>query len=114
MNASLSPPAGLSVFLVDDHAIVRSGVRAYLAMIDDITVVGEASTGQETLDRIAVLDPSDDLPDVVLMDLLMPGMDGIEATWQLKDRWPDIEVVAVTAAAAACLTVLCQASRTSR
>jgi DNA-binding NarL/FixJ family response regulator len=96
MNASLSPPAGLTVFLVDDHAIVRSGVRAYLDMIDDITVVGEASTGQETLDRIAVLEPSDDLPDVVLMDLLMPGMDGIEATWQLKARWPDIEVVAVT------------------
>ena len=96
MNASLSPPAGLTVFLVDDHAIVRSGVRAYLDMIDDITVAGEASTGQETLDRIAVLEPSDDLPDVVLMDLLMPGMDGIEATRQLKARWPDIEVVAVT------------------
>ena len=96
MNTSPSPPAGLTVFLVDDHAIVRSGVRAYLDMIDDITVTGEASTGQETLDRIAVLEPSGDPPDVVLMDLLMPGMDGIEATRQLKIRWPDIEVVAVT------------------
>ena len=96
MNASPSPPAGLTVFLVDDHAIVRSGVRAYLDMIDDITVAAEASTGQETLDRIAVLEPSGDLPDVVLMDLLMPGMDGIEATRQLKTRWPDVEVVAVT------------------
>ena len=96
MNTSPSPPAGLTVFLVDDHAIVRSGVRAYLDMIDDITVTGEASTGQETLDRIAVLEPSGDRPDVVLMDLLMPGMDGIEATRQLKARWPDIEVVAVT------------------
>ena len=96
MNADASPPAGLTVFLVDDHAIVRSGVRAYLDMIDDITVAGEAGTGQEALDRIAVLEPAGGLPDVVLMDLLMPGMDGIEATRQLKARWPDVEVVAVT------------------
>jgi DNA-binding NarL/FixJ family response regulator len=96
MNAAASPPAGLTVFLVDDHAIVRSGVRAYLDMIDDITVAGEADTGQQALDRIAVLEPAGELPDVVLMDLLMPGMDGIEATRQLKARWPDVEVVAVT------------------
>ncbi|MGH3277820.1 MAG: response regulator [Trebonia sp.] len=96
MNADASPPAGLTVFLVDDHAIVRSGVRAYLDMIDDITVAGEAGAGQEALDRIAVLERGGDLPDVVLMDLLMPGMDGIEATRQLKARWPDVEVVAVT------------------
>jgi DNA-binding NarL/FixJ family response regulator len=95
MNAAASPPAGLTVFLVDDHAIVRSGVRAYLDMIDDITVAGEAGTGQQALDRIAVLEPAGELPDVVLMDLLMPGMDGIEATRQLKARWPDVEVVAV-------------------
>ena len=96
MNAAASPSAGLTVFLVDDHAIVRSGVRAYLDMIEDITVAGEAGTGQEALDRIAVLEPAGALPDVVLMDLLMPGMDGIEATRQLKARWPVIEVVAVT------------------
>ena len=89
-------PGGLTVFLVDDHAIVRSGVRAYLDLIDDIIVVGEASTGQEALDHIAVLEPAGGLPDVVLMDLLMPGMDGIEATRQLKARWPAVEVVAVT------------------
>ena len=96
MTAGPPPSAGLSVFLVDDHAIVRSGVRAYLDLIDDITVAGEAGNGQQALDRIAVLEPSGDLPDVVLMDLLMPGMDGIEATRQLKARWPVIEVVAVT------------------
>jgi DNA-binding NarL/FixJ family response regulator len=96
MNAGASPPAGLTVFLVDDHAIVRSGVRAYLDLIEDITVTGEAGAGQEALDRIAVLEPAGELPDVVLMDLLMPGMDGIEATRQLKARWPDVEVVAVT------------------
>ena len=96
MSADASPSAGLTVFLVDDHAIVRSGVRAYLDLIEDITVTGEAGNGQEALDRIAVLEPADALPDVVLMDLLMPGMDGIEATRQLKARWPVIEVVAVT------------------
>jgi DNA-binding NarL/FixJ family response regulator len=96
MNAGASPPAGLTVFLVDDHAIVRSGVRAYLDLIEDITVTGEAGAGREALDRIAVLEPAGELPDVVLMDLLMPGMDGIEATRQLKARWPDVEVVAVT------------------
>jgi len=90
------PPAGLTVFLVDDHAIVRSGVRAYLDLVDGITVAGEAGSGREALDRIAALEPADALPDVVLMDLLMPGMDGIEATQQIKARWPAIEVVAVT------------------
>jgi len=96
MTSTPAPPAGLTVFLVDDHAIVRSGVSAYLDMIDDITVAGEAGTGQQALDRIAALEPAGGLPDVVLMDLLMPGMDGIEATRQLKARWPVIEVVAVT------------------
>jgi DNA-binding NarL/FixJ family response regulator len=86
VTSTPAPPAGLTVFLVDDHAIVRSGVSAYLDMIDDITVAGEAGT----------LEPVSGLPDVVLMDLLMPGMDGIEATRQLKARWPVIEVVAVT------------------
>ena len=96
MTSTPAPPDGLTVFLVDDHAIVRSGVSAYLDMIDDITVAGEAGTGQQALDRIAALESAGGLPDVVLMDLLTPGMDGIEATRQLKARWPVIEVVAVT------------------
>ena len=85
----------LRVFLVDDHAIVRCGVRGYLDLVEDITVVGEAGSGPAALNRIAVLEPAD-LPDVVLMDLVLPGMDGIEATRQIKARWPSIEVVAVT------------------
>jgi DNA-binding NarL/FixJ family response regulator len=84
------------VFLADDHAIVRSGIRGYLELIGDLTLAGEAGSGQETLDRLAALEPAGMLPDVVLMDLVMPGMDGIEATRQIKTRWPDVEVVAVT------------------
>ena len=86
----------IRVFLADDHGVVRRGMRAYLDLIDDIDVVGEAANGREALDRIAVLEPTGQLPDVVLMDLLMPVMDGIEATRLLKERFPTVEVVAVT------------------
>ena len=86
----------LRVFLADDHAIVRSGIRGYLELIDDLAFAGEAAGGQEALDRLAVLEPAGMLPDVVLMDLVMPGLDGVEATRQIKARWPDVEVVAVT------------------
>jgi NarL family two-component system response regulator LiaR len=68
----------VQVLIVDDHAIVRKGVRALLAQVNDIEIVGEASDGQ------AALESADRLkPDVILMDLVMPGMDGIEATRQL-------------------------------
>ena len=86
----------LRVFLADDHAIVRSGIRGYLELTGDLTLAGEAASAQEALDRLAALEPAGMLPDVVLMDLVMPGMDGIEATRQIKKRWPGVEVVAVT------------------
>jgi DNA-binding NarL/FixJ family response regulator len=65
-------------------------------MVDDIEVVGEAATGQAALDRIAVLLPAGQGPDVVLMDLLMPGMDGVTATTRLQERHADVAVVAMT------------------
>jgi len=70
--------AVIRVLVVDDHAIVRKGIRALLAEFGDIEVVGEASDGQEAIDQAAVLNP-----DVILMDLVMPGVDGIEATRQI-------------------------------
>ncbi len=71
----------IRVLLVDDHAIVRKGIRALLAEIDDIEVVGEASDGQEAIAQADVL-----RPDVILMDLVMPGLDGIQATCQIKEQ----------------------------
>src|SRR4029079_2612985 len=84
------------VFLVDDHAVVRAGLATYLDTEPGMTVIGEAGDGAEAVNRIAVLANSDEAPDVVLMDVLMPKMDGITATAEIKKRWPLIEIVAVT------------------
>jgi DNA-binding NarL/FixJ family response regulator len=84
------------VFVVDDHAVVRRGLRAYLETVDDIEVVGEAADGQEALERIAALIAVGRPPDVVLMDLLMPGMDGVTATAAITQRHPEMDVVAMT------------------
>jgi DNA-binding NarL/FixJ family response regulator len=84
------------VFVVDDHRVVRTGLAGYLSMEPGTAVVGEAGNGQEALDRISALCAAGQPPDVVLMDLVMPVLDGIAATAEIKRRWPDIEVVAVT------------------
>jgi DNA-binding NarL/FixJ family response regulator len=86
----------IRVLVVDDHAVVRRGVVAYLEATEDLEVAGEAGTGQEALDFLGRAAAHRELPDVVLMDLQMPTMDGVTATAEIKRRWPDVEVVAVT------------------
>ena len=88
------PPVG--VFIVDDHAVVRSGLAAYLAVIDDLTVVGEAADGEQAVRRLADLAARDCLPDVVLMDLVMPNMNGIDAIAEIVERFPVCRVVVLT------------------
>ncbi len=81
----------ITVLLVDDHALVRQGVRAFLETQPDITVVAEAGGGEE-----AVRCAAEYAPDVTLMDLIMPGMDGVEATRRLKTRSPRTKVIVLT------------------
>lgn len=86
----------IRVFIVDDHGMVRRGMRAYLSIFDDIEVVGEAGNGGDALDRVGAMAAAGQAPDVVLMDLAMEPMDGVAATRQLRARIPELEVVAVT------------------
>lgn len=81
----------ITVLLVDDYAMVRQGVRAFLATQPDIDVVAEAGTGEE-----AVALAAQHIPDVILMDLVMPGMDGVEATRAVKQVSPRTQVVVLT------------------
>ncbi len=81
----------IRVLLADDHAVVRRGLRGFFELLDDIEIVGEAADGREAVELAAAL-----APDVVLMDLLMPVVDGIAATAEIKAGSPDIEVVALT------------------
>jgi two-component system, NarL family, response regulator LiaR len=82
----------ISVLLVDDHKLVRQGVRAFLSTLPDIEVVGEAASGEEALILL-----QNHVPDVVLMDLIMPGgMDGVEATRQVRRASPRTQVIVLT------------------
>lgn len=81
----------IRVLITDDHGVVRQGLRMFLSLDPDIEVVGEAEDGEEALEMVRELEP-----DVVLMDLLMPVMDGIEATKAIRSELPEVEVVALT------------------
>ena len=87
----MSAPQPIRVLLVDDHAVVRTGLRTFFDLLDDIEVVGEAADGSEGVAMARRLEP-----DVVLMDLLMPNMDGLTAIARIKAEKPAIEVVAMT------------------
>jgi DNA-binding NarL/FixJ family response regulator len=93
---ALEPDERISVLVVDDHAVVRRGLLAFLASEPDLEVVGDAGGGTQALDLLAQLDAEGRRPDVVLMDLQMEPLDGIESTRQVRDRYDDVEVVALT------------------
>jgi DNA-binding NarL/FixJ family response regulator len=83
--------AGIRVLIVDDHTVVREGLRSFLELQDGIAVAGEAAEGEEAIEAAASLQP-----DVVLMDLVMPGVDGIAAMRALRSRVPHAKVIVLT------------------
>lgn len=80
-----------SILIVDDHEVVRNGIRSYLERISDFHVIGEGSSGEEALSMVAEM-----IPDIVLLDLMMPGMDGIETTRRIRQISPRTKVVVLT------------------
>ncbi len=81
----------IKILLVDDHAVIRSGLRMLLEAQDDITIVGEAESGQQAITQVRELKP-----DIVLMDIKMPDMNGISATEVIKSEFPETAVLALT------------------
>jgi DNA-binding NarL/FixJ family response regulator len=81
----------IRVLIVDDHALMREGITALLKFYEDVEVVGEASDGREAITRAEEL-----VPDVILMDIAMPGLGGLEATLEIKKRSPDIKVLVLS------------------
>ncbi len=81
----------IRILVVDDHAIMRDGIRALLGLHEDIEIVGEASEGREAIEKTRELEP-----DVVVMDIAMPGMDGLEATRRIMKKSPKVKVLVLT------------------
>ncbi len=81
----------IRVMLVDDHAVVRSGLSAFLSIVPDLELIGEAANGDEAIARCGQFKP-----DVVLMDLMMPGTNGVTATGIIRNKYPSVQVIALT------------------
>ena len=81
----------IKILLVDDHAVVRSGLSKFLMVNKDFKLVGEASDGEEAVQLTAL-----HRPDVILMDLMMPGVDGITATRRIHTKYPEVKIIALT------------------
>jgi DNA-binding NarL/FixJ family response regulator len=96
MTAARPDGGRIRVCIVDDHAVVRRGLRGYLELVEDMEIVGEAADGQAALDMVGALAADGRAPHVVLMDLLMPGTDGVTATRMLTQRCAGVAVVAMT------------------
>jgi NarL family two-component system response regulator LiaR len=88
---SISPSQPIRVMLVDDHTMVRRGLAAFLKVFDDLQLAGEAESGAAAIQLCAEL-----LPDVVLMDMVMPDMDGAATTRLIRQQFPQIQVIALT------------------
>ena len=84
-------PEPITIMIVDDHEMVRNGAKSYLEAQPDFLVVAEAGSGEEAVRLVR-----DHIPDVVLMDLVMPGMDGVEATRKVKDISPRTQIIVLT------------------
>lgn len=87
----MSETVPIRVMLVDDHAVVRSGLSAFLLAFDDLELVGEASNGAEAIRQVENFKP-----DVILMDMVMPEMDGATATHHIRQKHPGVQVIALT------------------
>ena len=83
--------ADIRILVVDDHAVIRSGLSKGLKVNKDLVPVGEATDGSEAIEMVAT-----HKPDVVLMDLMMPGMDGITATREIHEKYPPVKVIALS------------------
>ena len=88
--------AVIRVVVIDDHAVVRRGIAGFLGAVEDIVVVAEAGDGIEALEKLAALAAYGELPDVALLDLVMPRMDGVETAAKIAERFPAVRVVVLT------------------